>query len=105
MDDGKAGEENMRFFSRAFSLPITPRAGVPRTLGNLRSDNGDENIKKAIGSVSKQQLCTCITLFVCTFLCRHCKTTTCKCLVSRSKEDVNKPRRGFLFPSELRYGS
>ena len=53
MDDGKAGEENMRFFSRAFSLPITPRAGVPRTLGNLRSDNGDENIKKAIGSVSK----------------------------------------------------
>ena len=43
----------MKFFSRAFSLPITPRAGVPRALGTLRSDNGDENVKKAIGSVSK----------------------------------------------------
>ena len=49
----------MRFFSRAFSLPITPRAGVPCALGTIRFDNGegdvdgDENIKKAIGSISK----------------------------------------------------
>jgi len=43
----------MRFFSRAFSLPITPRDGVLRALGTLRFDNGDENVKKAIGSISK----------------------------------------------------
>ena len=31
--------------------------------------------------LAKQQLCTGITLF-CTFLCRHCTTTTWKCLIS-----------------------
>ena len=47
----------MRSFSRAFSLPITLRAGVPCALGTIRFDNvegdGDENMKKAIGSISK----------------------------------------------------
>ena len=32
--------------------------------------------------LAKKQLCTCITL-LCTFLCRHCTTTTWKCLISR----------------------
>ena len=43
-------------------------------LGSLRNDDGDsnENGKKATGT--KQQLCTCITLF-CTFLCCRCTTT------------------------------
>ena len=52
--------------------------------------------------LTKQQHCTCITLF-CTFLCRHCTTTTWKCLISRSVEDVNTTERlSFSFP-ELWY--
>ena len=41
---------------------------------------------------SKQQFCTCITLF-CTILCRHCMTTTWKCLISRYTQEVHKRRR------------
>ena len=39
------------------------------TLGTLRSNDadGNENIKKTIGLISKQELCTCTMLF-CTFL-------------------------------------
>ena len=50
-------------------------------LGSFGNDDGDgnENVKKAIGLLRKQ-LCTYITLF-CTFLCRHCTTTTWKCLI------------------------
>ena len=47
--------------------------------------------------IAKQQLCTCIMLF-CTFLYRHCTTTTWKCLFSRFVEDVNSRQRlSFLF--------
>ena len=53
--------------------------------------------------LAKQQLCTCITLF-CTFLYRHCTTTTRKCLISRFMEDVNKLLWNFLSHSELGYG-
>ena len=52
--------------------------------------------------LAKQQLCTCITLF-CTFLCRHCTTTTWKCLISRFVENVNtKQWLSFSF-LQLRY--
>ena len=36
------------------------------SLGTLRSNDadGDKNVKKTIGFISKQQLCTCITLFL-----------------------------------------
>ena len=34
--------------------------------------------------------------FFCTFLCRHCMTTTGKCLVSSFMEDVNKRRLIFF---------
>ena len=39
-------------------------------LGTLRPSDvdGNENVKKTIGLISKQELCTCIMLF-CTFLC------------------------------------
>ena len=48
--------------------------------------------------LAKQQLCTCITLF-CTFLCRHCTTTTWKYLISRFFEDVHtRQRLSFSFP-------
>ena len=45
------------------------------------------------------------TFLQCKLLCRQCTNTTWKCLISRFMEDVNKPRRGFLFPSELGYVS
>ena len=46
-------------------------------IGTLRSHDGDgnEKFKKAIGLISKTTILPVITLF-CTFLCRHCKTTT-----------------------------
>ena len=38
----------------------------------------------------------------CTFLCRHCTTTTRKCLIWRCMEDLNKwPRIIFISPSKL----
>ena len=52
---------------------------------------------------TKQQLCTCITLF-CIFLCRHCLTSTWKCLISRFVKDVNKQWQNFLSLYELGYG-
>ena len=52
--------------------------------------------------LAKQQLCTCIKL-ICTFLCRHCTTTTWKCLISCFVDDVNSRQRlSFSFP-ELSY--
>jgi len=48
--------------------------------------------------LAKQELCRCITLF-CTFLCRHCTTTTWKRLISRFEETVNRRQRlSFSFP-------
>ena len=40
-----------------------------------------------------------------TFLCPHGTTATCKCLISRSMEDVDKSRRNFLSVSELGHSS
>ena len=56
--------------------------------------DGNENVKKAIGLITRQQLCTCITLF-CTFLCLHCTTTTWKCLISRFREEVTRATTKF----------
>ena len=67
------------------------------SLGNDDGD-GNENGKKA-----KQQLCTCIMLF-CTFLCRHCSTTTWRCLIARFMESANKRRRIFPSLSKLECG-
>ena len=52
--------------------------------------------------LAKQQLYTCITLF-CTFLCRHCTTTTWKCLISRSAEIVNTRKQLYFSFPELSY--
>ena len=53
--------------------------------------------------LTKQRLCTCITLF-CTFRSRRCTTTTWKCLISRFVEDGGNTRQrvSFSFP-ELWY--
>ena len=71
---------------------------VFRVIGSFRNDDGDgnENVKKRNGFVTKQQLCT--------FLCRYCTTTTWKCLISRFIEDVRKRRRIFLSLSKLECG-
>ena len=78
-------------------------------LGSLSNDKGDgnENAKKAMGLLSKttilhgDHICG-----FCTFLCRHCTTTTWKCLISRfmEDEDVTKRRRIFLSFSKLGCG-
>ena len=52
--------------------------------------------------LAKQQLCTCITCF-CTLLCRHCTTTTWKCLILRFLEYVNTWQRFSFCFCELRY--
>ena len=46
---------------------------------------------------TKQLLCRCSTLFCTFFFCRHCTTTTWKCLFSRFVNDVNT-RKDFLSP-------
>ena len=65
---------------------------------------GNENIKKHWVFQGKQQLCTLITPF-CTFLCRHCTTTTWKCRIYRFMElsNVKKRRRLFLSLSEVKW--
>ena len=73
--------------------------------GSSSKDDGDgnKNVKKAIGLLRKTTNLHCITLF-CTFLCRHCTTTTWKCLTARFMEDVNKRRRIFLCLSKPEHG-
>ena len=82
------------------------RGPVDATLGSLSNDDsdGNENGKKKSNwfRLTKQRLCTCITLF-CTFLSRRCTTTTWKCLISRFVEGGNTRKRvSFSFP-ELWY--
>ena len=74
-------------------------------IGSLSNNDGDghENGKKSSRfRLTKQQLCTCITLF-CTFPCRRCSTTTWNCLISRFVEDVNTTQRPSFSFHELWY--
>ena len=73
-------------------------------IGTLRSHDGDgnEKFKKAIALISKTTILHVITLF-CTFLCRHCTTTTWKFLISRFTGEVHKRQRNFLSLSEVGY--
>ena len=75
-------------------------------IGTLRSDDGDcnGNATITIGLISKTTILHVHHAF-CTFLCRHCTTTTWKCLMSRCTEEVHKRRRDFLSLSELGYSS
>ena len=52
--------------------------------------------------LAKKQLCTCITL-LCTFLCRHCTTTTWKCLISRFVENANTRQQLYFSFAKLWY--
>ena len=73
------------------------RSLISTDKGNVKREQQKSNRLRS----AKQRLCTCITLF-CTFLCRHCTTTTWNCQISRFVEEVNtRQRLSFSFP-ELR---
>ena len=75
-----------------------PPCPCKQALEQRRRRGQRERHKSNRFGLAKQQLCTCITLF-CTFLCRHCTTTTWKCLISSFEEDVNRRQRlSFSFP-------
>ena len=71
---------------------------VQPVLGTLRCHDGDENENDKTATLH-------VHLAFCTFLYRHCATTTGKCLISRFMEDVNKRRLNFLSLSEVEYNS
>ena len=54
-------------------------------LGSLSNDNGDgnENDKRAVGLDWKKKTTLHVHHSFCTFLCRHCTTTTWNFLISR----------------------
>ena len=87
---------------------LVPRASLlpVNWLGTLRSDDGDGNgnATKAIGLISKTTILHVHHDFL-HVSCRHCTTTTWKCLISRCTEEVQKRRRNFVSLSELGYGS
>ena len=90
-----------------FVTEIAPKSPL---FGGVSNDNGDgdgnENAKKAMGLLSKTRILHVHRICgFCTFLCRHCTTTTWKCLISRFMEDVTKRRRIFLSFSKLGCGS
>ena len=77
---------------------------IGEKLRSLSNDDGDvnENDKKKRFRLTKQQLCKFITL-CCTFLCRHCTTTTWKYLISRLMEDLKTRQRLYFSFPELLY--
>ena len=80
----------------------TPLTFDNRELKQRRRWRQRERQKSNWFRLAKQQLCTCITLF-CTFLCRHCTTTTWKCLMSRFVEDLKTKQGLSLSFPDLRY--
>ena len=71
-----------------FSYRVTfDRPGL--WIGILRCHDGDdnENVKNVIGWIGKTTTLHVQHAFFCTFLCRHCTTTTWKCLISRFMEE------------------
>ena len=82
----------------------SPRRGSK--IRSLSSDDGDsnENLKKAIGLHGKKKTTLHVHHSCCTFLWRHCTTTTWKCVIFRFMEFVNKRRRTFLSLSKLERG-
>ena len=85
---------------------IAPKSPLLWSFSNDNGDgNGNENAKKAIGLLSKTTILHVLHICgFCKFLCRHCTTTTWKCLISRFMEDVTKRRRIFLSFSKLGCG-
>ena len=85
-----------RIFRLVTASLITCITDIYILLESLNKQDGDSN-----GNGKTETLHVHHTL--CTFLCRHCRTTTWKCLISRSVDEVY-PRQRFSFPfPELRY--
>ena len=76
---------------RCFIL-LKPGQPRPRWMGLIGELKQRRRRRQRERQKAKQQLCTCSTLF-CTFFCRHCTTTTWKCLISRFVENVNTRQR------------
>ena len=75
-------------------------------LVSFRDEDSNEKVVKATGLISKTRtLHVHYAFWLCTFLCRHCMTTTWKCLISRFIEEVHKRQRNSISLSELGYGS
>ena len=75
---------------------------VKNRLKQRRRRRQRERQKSKWFRLTKQQLCTCINLF-CKFLCRHCTTTTWKCLISRFVENANTRQQLYFSFAELWY--
>ena len=75
---------------------VTLSRDTNRVLKQRRGRRQWERQKSNWFRFAKQQLCTWITLF-CTFLCRHCTTTTWKCLISRFVELTGTQDNNFPF--------
>ena len=87
----------MTFLNVSNGCPLSLLQGNARihqtkSLGSLSNDDIDDN---EIGKKRQQAFCT--------FLCRHCTTTTWKCLISRLVVDKNSRQRLSLSFPELRY--
>ena len=92
------------FTSLTFLLFPSPDATITCLMRNLSTDDGDvnENGKQATG-LDWQNNNSARDHAFCTFLCRHCTTTTWKFLISRFVEDVStRQRLSFSIP-QLRY--
>ena len=105
----KTGLFNVYYFRKLLQRIFHYHGGKPRnfsliaSLGSLSNDDGAGRQRERYKSnrfrfLAKQQPCTYTTLF-CTFLYRHCTTTTWKCFV----EDVDTRQRLSYSCSELRY--
>ena len=90
----------LRMVSWNIILKRRRRGRDNRELKQRRRRRQRERQKSTWLRLTKQQLCTCITLF-CTFLCRRCTTTTWKWLISLFVEDVKTKQRLFSSFPEL----
>ena len=82
--------------------PTTP-APVSKGYSFRRGTNSDKTVISLIRKTKTTILHAHHNFQFCTFLCRHCMTTTWKCLILRFTENVNKPRWSFL--SLFKFGS
>ena len=92
---------NLLFF---WSSRCRRRRRILRSLLRCNNADGNENVKKTIGFISKTTTLHVHHAFFVHFFARFCTTTTWTCLISRFVEYVNKQRRNFFSLSALEYG-
>ena len=71
---------------------LTGKAALP---DRFKRSRPQDQMTAAIG-LTRKAITARAAHFFCTFLYRHCTTTTWKSLISRFMEDVNKPGQNFL---------